>query len=282
MPPAASNSPEPSTRQSEDHSDDPHYHLVASDDCILSLACDNGFFWKTVWEHAKNESIKALRKKPTCLREGDWVYIPDLTIREESCVTEKRHRFCRLGVPAYLHIRLMRDNKPRANLEYQLIIDVISVSGKTNDDGELHERIPPDARRGILRTREGDRWSQVNLNLGELDPHKHKSGARARLANLGYSPGSEEDENAVDMLRAAIRAFQELEQLQITGELNEQTQSQLEKLHDQAAKSSAPDKKKDDANSNWKVHPDLALRGEDMFDDLFADDADAGDPDDTV
>src|SRR5260221_10626722 len=117
MPPAASNSPEPSTRQSEDHSDDPHYHLVSSDDCILSLAHAGGLFWKAVWEHPKNATIKELRKKPTCLREGDWVYIPDLTMKEESGATEKRHRFRRLGVPAYLHIRLMRDNKPRANLE---------------------------------------------------------------------------------------------------------------------------------------------------------------------
>jgi N-acetylmuramoyl-L-alanine amidase len=282
MPPAASNSPEPSTRHSEDHSDDPHYHLIAADDCVLSLACEKGFFWKTVWEHTKNATLKELRKKPSCLREGDWVYIPDFTLREESCVTEKRHRFRRLGIPAYLHIRLMRDNKPRANLEYQLIIEGIHVSGKTDDDGELHESIPPGARVGILRTREGDRWSQVNLNLGELDPHKHKSGAHARLANLGYSPGSEEDENAVEILRAAIRAFQELEGLQVTGELDEQTHAQLEKLHDQQGKSNATDKKKEEANAKWKVHPDFAFRGEDMFEDIFADEADDGDSDQAV
>jgi hypothetical protein len=282
MPSAGTNSPEPSTQLTEDHSDDPHYHLVGSDDCILSLADARGLLWKTFWDHPKNATIKDLRKKPTCVREGDWVYLPDLTIKQESGATEKRHRFRRLGVPAYLHIRLMRDNKPRANLEYQLIIEGIRVKGKTNNDGELHERIPPGARQGILRTHEGDRWSQVNLNLGELDPHKHESGARARLANLGYSPGSEDDENAADLLRAAVRAFQELEQLQVTGKLDEPTQSQLEKLHDQQAKSNAPDKKKEEANANWKVHPDSAFRGEDMFDDIFADDAENGDSDDTA
>jgi hypothetical protein len=282
MPLIASNSPEPSTLQSEDHSDDPNYHLVGPDDCILSLAADSGFYWKTVWNHANNASLKVLRKKPACLREGDWVYIPDLTIRQESGATEQRHTFCLLGVPIYLHIRLMRDNKPRTNLQYQLIIDANFVSGKTNDNGEIHERIPAGARRGILRTLEGTRWSEVNLNLGELDPHKHESGVRARLANLGYDPGDEDDENADDLLRAAVRVFQEREQLQVTGDVDEQTQSQLEKLHDQQAESKAPDKKKDDANAKWKVHPDLAVRREDMFDDIFAEDPDAGDSDDTA
>src|SRR5271154_5280556 len=170
MPPGSGKSPEPGTRESEDHSDDPHYHLVTPDDCIISLASDKGFFWKTLWNHANNATIKALRKKPTCLREGDWVYIPDLTIREESGATEMRHRFLLLGVPAYLHIRLMRDNQPRAALEYQLGIGGTWVSGKTNAKGELHERIPAGARQCVLRTREGDRWSQVYLQLGALDP----------------------------------------------------------------------------------------------------------------
>jgi hypothetical protein len=84
------------------------------------------------------------------------------------------------------------------------------------------------------------------------------------------------------MLRAATRACQELEQLQVTAKLDEQTLSQLEKLHDQQAKSNVPDKKKEEANAKWKVHPDFAFRGEDMFDDIFADDADDGDSDDTV
>ncbi len=282
MPAIGRNAPEPSTVQSEDHSDDPHYHLVGPDDCILSLASDEGFYWKTIWKHANNSSLKDLRKKPTCLREGDWVYIPDLTLRQESAATEKRHTYRLLGVPSYLHIRLMRDNKPRANLPYQLMIDTLSVKGKTNDEGEIHERIPAGARRGVLRTLEGNRWSQVNLKLGELDPQKHESGARARLSNLGYDPGDEDDENADDLLRATVRVFQEREQLEVTGELDEQTQSQLEKLHDQQSESKAPDQKKDEANAKWKVHPDLAFRGEDMFEDIFAADPDDDDSDDTV
>lgn len=272
MPPASTNSPEPGTRFSEDHSDDPHYHLVKADDCILSLADAEGFFWKAVWNHPKNSTIRELRKKPTCLRVGDWVYIPDLTIKEESGATEKRHRFRRLGVPAYLHVRLMRDHQPRANLEYRLIIEGRSLSGKTNADGEIHQPIPPGARQGVLRTREGDRWSQVRIKLGELDPNKHNSGARARLANLGYGPGSEEDEEGEENLCAATRTFQEREGLEVTGELDEPTLSHLEKLHDRAENHKAADRKKEQSNTSWKVHPDLSLRGDDMFDDPFVDD----------
>jgi hypothetical protein len=270
MPPQNGDPPEPSTQQADDHSEDPHYHLIGSDDCILSLADENGLWWKTVWEHANNSEIKKLRGKPSCLRQGDWVYMPELTTRQEPGATEKRHRFRRLGIPAYLHIRLMRDHQPRANLDYQLTIEGTTITGTTNAKGELHEPIPPGARQGVLRTREGDRWSEVQLNLGELDPHKHDSGARARLANLGYSPGSEDEDNSQERLGAAVRTFQEREGLEVTGELDEQTHSHLEKLHDQAKNHQAAEKKEPEVASNWKVHPDLSLRGEDMFDDPFA------------
>jgi hypothetical protein len=86
----------------------PMDYQVNSGDCISSVAFNHGFFWETLWNHGDNSELKSKRKDPNILKEGDVVHIPDLTLKEESCATENRHRFKLKGVPAKLKLRLMR------------------------------------------------------------------------------------------------------------------------------------------------------------------------------
>jgi N-acetylmuramoyl-L-alanine amidase len=92
-------------------------YKVKSGDCISSVAFEHGFFWETLWNHSKNSDLKHKRKDPNILKTGDVVYVPDLTLKQESRATEKRHKFKVKGVPAKLQLRLMRPKQEKEEEE---------------------------------------------------------------------------------------------------------------------------------------------------------------------
>ena len=71
-------------------------YSVCQGDCLTSIADQHGFYWKTLWD--RNSALKALRKNPNVLFEGDIVRIPEKELKERDCATEKRHRFVKRGI----------------------------------------------------------------------------------------------------------------------------------------------------------------------------------------
>jgi len=91
---------------------------VQEGDCVSSIAFSHGFFWETLWNLGSNSELKSKRKDPNILQAGDILHIPELTPRDESGATEKKHRFKLKGVPAKLKLKLMRpkaDKKPSSS-----------------------------------------------------------------------------------------------------------------------------------------------------------------------
>ena len=86
----------------------PQDYEIEDGDCVNSVAYAHGFFWETLWNHGNNAELKSKREDPNILKEGDILHIPDLTLKQESCATEKRHTFKLKGVPAKLKLKLMR------------------------------------------------------------------------------------------------------------------------------------------------------------------------------
>ena len=74
-------------------------HKVAAGESIISIAKDYGFFWKTVWEHGNNASLKEKRKNPNVLLEGDEVFIPEKQLKKVSKGADATHKFKRKGEP---------------------------------------------------------------------------------------------------------------------------------------------------------------------------------------
>ena len=71
-------------------------------------------------------------------------------------------------------------------------------------------------------------WS---LALGALDPMETVTGVQARLNNLGFCCGKV-DNVVGPRTRAALRAFQSSENLEVTGEVDDATRSKLLAAHD--------------------------------------------------
>lgn len=203
-------------------------YRVQQGDCVSSIAHEYGFNPETLWYHGANTQLRARRGDCNVLLPGDLVAIPAKESRAESCTTEQRHRFCRRGVPAYLRLRLLVEDEPRARERYVLQVDGVDVaSGITNDDGLLEERIPPSAQNGVLRFADG---SLVPLDLGGLDPIDTLSGVQGRLLNLGYDCG-DVDGDLNDLTSEALREFQAKHMLAVTGEPDEATKSKLAEVH---------------------------------------------------
>ena len=203
-------------------------YIVKQGDCISSIAFKYGFFPDTIWNDSKNSKLKQDRKDPNVLLPGDVVYIPDKEEKEESCASEKKHRFKRKGVPEKLIIQFRCDGEPRANETYVLDIDGELSEGKTDKNGKVEIPIPPDAKKGNITFRDtGDKY---NLNLGHLDPITETSGVQKRLRNLGFYDGPV-DGKMSEKLEQAIHAFQEKNNLEPTGTLDENTRSKIEEAY---------------------------------------------------
>jgi N-acetylmuramoyl-L-alanine amidase len=192
---------------------------VSAGECMHSIAFEHGFFWETLWNHPNNAALKDLREDPSVLMECDVVHIPDLTVREESCAAEQRHRFRLKGVPALVRIRVVVDDEPRANQPYTLYLDDVEAGeGTTDGDGQVEVSASPAAREGRLVVGEGDDEVTVVFQLGTVDPLDTDQGALGRLHNLGYDVSQPEE---------AIRGFQTREGLKETGTIDDATRQRI-------------------------------------------------------
>jgi hypothetical protein len=205
----------------------PDYTLVQGD-CISSLALEHGLLPETIWQHPQNAALRHKRRDPNVLLPGDVLFIPEKVLKEVSRPTGRRHTFVRLGVPARLKLRLLRNDKPRANKHYILEIDGRLLTGHTDQDGWLVQAIPPNARGGMLTL--VDTGEQIPVHLGYLDPIDELAGVQERLRNLGYYSGP--ITNALDEeTQRALSAFQRQQQLPLTGRVDAATQQALQAAH---------------------------------------------------
>jgi hypothetical protein len=219
-------------------------YTVQQGDCMSSIAYENGFLWKTLWNLPENAALKAKRKNPNVLLAGDIVYIPDLRVKQEPRPTDAQHQFVKLGVPEKLNMKLLdKNHKPRPNVDYILVVDGVLRKGKTDGSGRITEPIPPNAKKGKLtfaappdvdatgKPIPSKPKNQVmTLQLGHLNPISEVSGLKARLANLGFYNGPI-DENLDDIAKAAIGAFQARQGIRVTSAADAATQQQLQGLH---------------------------------------------------
>lgn len=202
-------------------------YLAKQGDSISSIAYEHGLFPDTVWNDSKNIELKQKRKNPNILLPKDIVYLREKEEKEESCSSEKKHRFRRKGVPAKLEIQLKEDDEPRANLEYVIEIDGQLIQGKTDSQGRLKHFLSPGTKQATIHIGQTEK---IPIYIGELDPVTDIGGVQKRLNNLCFSCG-EPNGKLNDDTKSALRAFQEQHDLEPTGEPDKATQDKLVEIH---------------------------------------------------
>jgi hypothetical protein len=200
---------------------------ISQGDSVPSVAKDQGFFWQTLWNHPDNAELKAKRKNPNILFEGDELFVPDLEIKWESRATEQKHKFKRKGDPVVFKLRLLMLGEPRANEDYTLKFGTDLIMGKTDGDGRIEQVLPGNCKGGELILQGGKEVYPVRI--GSLDPVDEVSGVQQRLNNLGFTCGSEDGE-MTEGTRGALRRFQQKYELEVTGEIDDATRGKLAEL----------------------------------------------------
>ncbi len=199
-------------------------YTVQQGDCINSIAVQFGFFPDTIWNHPQNAALKMKRQDPNVLFPGDVVFIPDKTLKEVDAPVDQRHSYTRRGTPAKLKMKLLNNNKPRANEKYMLDIDGTVTQGTTSGDGSIEVSVPPHAKQGKLTLLDtGDVYS---LYLGHLDPIDEVSGIQSRLKGLGFYNGDASGD-LDDATRRAVASFQKTKKLSQTGQPDKSTKDAL-------------------------------------------------------
>ena len=207
----------------------PTNYVVEEGDSITSIADQYGFFVDTIWNDPANAALKQRRKSMDVLMPGDLVVIPDKTPKVEQRSTDKRHVFKLKGVPAVFRLQVFDGEVPRANQQYVLTIDGHIFQGTTDEQGVLEATVPPSAQQGDLRI--GPDQFHLRIRLGTLDPGDEIAGVQKRLNNLGFSCGDPDGEWN-DETKDSLKRFQRRFDLPLTGEMDDATRTQLEKMND--------------------------------------------------
>ena len=212
-------------------------HVVKQGECMLSIAAQYGFSdWELIWKHADNAQLREQRAEATLLAEDDVVVVPDPRPKTLNLATGAVHRLIVHQLPTMLRIRLLDvDESPLGGRKYELSFGDKCLTGQTDGDGWLEQRVPVSQQRFNLVLGLGDGEASAgaryawDINAGHLDPLDTPSGLVQRLANLGYWPADEDADD--DDLPYALRAFQEDHGLEVTGESNDDTTAKLREEH---------------------------------------------------
>ena len=202
----------------------PINHQVKQGDCISSIAFENGFFPDTIWNHPSNAELKKKRADPNVLMPGDMVFVPDKRPKEVSEPTNQVHKFKCKNTPEKFKLQLLIGGEPRAGEEYELEIEDLKFSGKTDSQGRISQSIPPNAKKGKLLLAKGAEI--YRLQIGNLNPSDEITGVQGRLCNLGFYFGAI-DGKMSDELEEAIQEFQFTKNIKPDGKLTPATLAAL-------------------------------------------------------
>ena len=205
-------------------------YVVKQDDCMSSIAEATGHFWQTIWDDPANATLKDVRKDPNVLMPGDKVTVKPITRKTVSKPTNASYRFRRKGVPAKLHLRIMKHGEPRANESYRVDVDGKLSRGVTDGNGYVDIYIPCNAKKGKLWVGPPEDEVFYSLQLGNTLPVATIKGVKQRLLNIGLFGGFVDDEITL-AYKDSVRTFQRDNSLPDTGEADNTTRQKLVEVH---------------------------------------------------
>ena len=206
-------------------------YTVRQGDCALSIAARHGVSWNDIWNHASNQELSN-KRSPNVLKPGDVVSVPSPPDERAFHVgTSQKHRFRsrQSMVKLRLHLLSTKDTV-HAGVKYTLRLGDAELVGSTDNNGYLDQDIPATATHAklVLHLKLGD--EELELLMGALDPLETISGIQGRLSHLGYNI-SDISGTITEETHDAIYDFQEDNELEVSGNIDEPTLQRLRQLH---------------------------------------------------
>src|ERR1700676_4180687 len=210
-------------------------YIVRQGDHLAKIANAFGFSdYHTIWNDPNNAALKQQRQNPNVLFPGDSLFIPDRQLREDSCKTDKKHKFVLKTSGLKLRLILVDQyERPIANAPCVLTLGSNSSNLTTDGIGKIEQNLQPSERNATLVIQDAQtpfRYIQLAIQIGDLDPADEVSGQTARLNNLGYFAGDvkQPDQKAFE---SAVEEFQCDQGLKVDGICGPNTQASLKRVH---------------------------------------------------
>lgn len=211
-------------------------HSSSENEDLATIAAKKGFQHPaTIYEFEDNENLREERPNWNQLVPGDSIALPPTEAEPVPRDTGQLHRFELTERPVeQLRLQIQVD----APFTYELTAGSATFRGRHEGSAIIEHEVSARATKGQLKLSIGERSPfierQWELSLAALEPVSTVKGQQARLMNLGFDPQGV-DGNVGKKTRAAIEAFQRFCGFEPTGEMDDETQAELEKRHDQKA-----------------------------------------------
>jgi N-acetylmuramoyl-L-alanine amidase len=222
------------------------WHIVEQGESVESIAAADLRSPDKIWAAPENDDLRQKRESMHVLLPGDRLFIPAPAAPSFKVALGSWHEF-KIKLPeTRLQLQLNHHGEAVANQPYELVVDGKSQKGQTGGDGSIDVPIPVQASSAVLTVGEGDDALVYELKLRELDPLATSSGVLGRLANLGFcvaADGGDGGDDAPDasdsggelgldaQAQAALCAFQQAHDIDLTGDLSDATKSKLKGTH---------------------------------------------------
>lgn len=210
-------------------------HAICAGESTISLAELHGHLAHTVWNDPGNETLRQRRQDMNALLPGDELTIPGRRRKTVTVRSGNRYVLKRNGIPAIYRLQVMAGGASIGRCAYLLTVDEsLVLEGWTDENGVLATWLPAQSREGKLEVQSNGYWSDITLNLrfGSLGPVEEDQGIARRLANLGMLARGDEGPSAAE-LEAAVRRFQGIQGLEVTGRVDTAFRARLCAVHDQ-------------------------------------------------
>jgi N-acetylmuramoyl-L-alanine amidase len=208
-------------------------YVIRQGDCTGSLGARFGVQADALWSHPKNSALAETRPNREVLAPGDILYVPDTEPTGLPIHAHASNRY-RARVPTTTLSLVIREGGVALANERCSVIGAgpQPIDASTDGDGRLNLTLPLHVREITVIV--VDRNLACPVRIGHLNPATENSGVRQRLAQLGRLPrfGLENGEDADDeIVRAALRRFQEEHGLEPSGENDAATAARLVLVH---------------------------------------------------
>jgi len=207
-----------------------HAHTIQPGEHLDGLCARLGADPAEVWHADDNADLRAQRDDPAVLAPGDVIYLPEPAETPVALSLHTTNRYSAQLPMVPVRLRLHQGDEALANEPYEVEGAEPPITGTTDGDGVIGLQLPATTERAVVQLTQRD--LQLQVLVGHLDPVSSESGVRARLQNLGYLPTdprrdllNEQARRA--QLERAIRSFQRDQDLQVTGEIDEQVRAAL-------------------------------------------------------
>jgi hypothetical protein len=208
-------------------------YVIRQGDYLTKLAYTMGLDLDDVWNDPKNEALRDERPDHSILCPGDVLFVPDTQSKSLPLVGGTTNEFVATVPKITVEVRLLDcEGAPIAAEPYR-VMDVPEA------DQEQKETDPE----GTIRVEVAVHVRSVTISLerlgltyefmvGDLDPHDEPSGARQRLANLGYGEDALPDaSDGGSSPNLALERFRRAAKSAATGDLGPGDHEALEKEH---------------------------------------------------